>query len=205
MSAAEVPEYRASIVKTSLRYVRELEDGPEILALLGSRVVAEIEAAPDSAFVPYAHHLAILDWLFEKEGKDGVRDLTAFNVAESLNSPLFSMVRSGFLKAFGLKPATLLSTVPRGMRRTTRHMGRIDIDVEPKARTAKTIWHKLPELLRRPCVAWAHSGTYPVLLTWGGAVDVNVEVDMARIDQGEFHYVVNWVESPGLNPWAAGS
>lgn len=194
MSSDAPPEYRASIVKTSLAYLRELEAGDECLEVLGPDVVAEIENASEAAFVPYAHHLAILKCVWDKEGKEGVRDLTAYNVAESLNGPLFTMVRGSFLKTFGIKPATLLNAVPRGMRKTTRHLGRIDIDVDHKARVAKTIWHKIPEMARRPWVGEAHSGTYPVLLTWGGAVDVRVELDMARMDQGEFHYEVHWVE-----------
>jgi hypothetical protein len=194
VTSDEAPEYRASIVKTSLTYVRELERGDEILKALGPQVISEIESAPEAGFVPYAYHLSILEWLYGVEGKEGVRDLTAYNVAESIDGPLFKIVRKGFLKTFGLKPATLLNAVPRGMRKTTRHLGRIDIDVDPKGRGAKTIWHKIPEMARRPWVGEAHSGTYPVLLTWGGALDVRVELDMRRMEQGEFHYEVHWVE-----------
>ena len=81
MSTGEAPEYRASIVKTSLTYVRDLEQGEEILAALGPEVVSEIEDAPEAGFVPYAHHLAILEWLCGVEGKEGVRDLTAYNLS----------------------------------------------------------------------------------------------------------------------------
>lgn len=188
------PLYRAALIQSSLAHLRQHEDAVALEAELGTDIVSAIESAAPRDLIPYAHHLRMLELLWDRGGKHAVRDLAAHNVSDSLNSPIFNVLRVGFVKTFGLSPATTLNGLPRGVRKSGRNLGRIDIDVDAESRRAKTIWHRLHPSMRVPWVAWSHTSTYDVLLTWAGARDVGVQVNLTRLEQGEAHFEIDWVE-----------
>jgi hypothetical protein len=162
------------------------------LARLPGRTLEEIEASPARVWLPFAYQMALTREVHALHGEQALIDLTEQTMREALVHPLYRMLRKGFIDLFGASPGTVLAALPRGMRSAGRHMGRLEMDVDAQAGTARTRWRGLPESMREPHVVVGHQGSYTGVLAWVGATQIKVAANLDRLDAGEASFELSW-------------
>ncbi len=152
-------EYRASTLKTTLATIRNTPSAVEGLRLVEPEIIASIDGAPRTGWLPASQGVALNRAMLEHGGSDLVVVINRDITRSSVEMPLFKPLIQGAITLFGGGPKGLLSSFAGAVRLAARGVGVPVVDKSVGAKAARVRWPDLPPELRNHAWSWTVTGS----------------------------------------------
>lgn len=188
----EVAATKAGYMKDYLVALRRLPPAKHEAVLRGlDDLVADIENASRSAWLPISANLRITSAVFRELGDDGAHDFFAQWIQRQTETPVWSHLVGGALKLFGLDPGSLATWMPRSFDLMYRGYGRWTVVRTGPKRVELTL-SEMPAALasHTPWQRSVRSGTFAVYrLT---RVHGDIRLELASAAHPQMMLVMDW-------------
>jgi len=188
---------RAGITKIVLAHRARLSEDERatVEAQVGLDWIAAVERRFNTAYLPSAEHIQLLDAIVRAAGKGSTRQF--FRDAYLSGFSTFPMLRTliaGTLRTFGTSPGRLAKVMPRAWEGLCDRTGRFAADVDFEKCVARLTYSELPAELSASG-SWAHSfaGVFDGFIEQCSTTGT-VQMEDVDLKHGRANFVIAWNE-----------